>query len=754
GSNKSKDKGDLDKFFHGIDPTVKKFEPGHPSVHQMTSRVSTNTCVSCHYGDASIGLNFRGLSQLVPGMPGGPEVKGTTNQQMNGVFYLNDPKLNPADIHYQRGMNCIDCHTLRDVMGDGNIYGAMEHAVEIECVDCHGGIDQISTMTTSRGRALTHLSKGTDGEIYLTGKIDGKRRRVKQVKNVISQSHRDYNMRASQAMTTAHQRLECYSCHSGWNINFFGFHFDRNESFTQLDLISGQRTPGRVSTQEKVFASFKQIYLGFSSEGMIAPYMVGFSTMGTVWDKNGRKIMDHRMPETQNGLSGMTMIHHQLHNVQRFTRTCTECHRSSATYGMGSKNYRLARHFFYALTDNGIEAIALDKKELGKSLPVATIELEDVESLALLMDKVQGEAQFGYAAVNEEELAVLYLKNPAFPSLLQKFKVPGIKYLLVSGEILYACCQDEGLWIFTLKDPRTPRLFTKIETENAVHCDLFWPYLYLADGEGGLKVIDVTQPKEAKVVGTLSILSATNMLGQSTTVQGKPQDSVYQVKSFFQYGKLNATGTARQNATHLLAVVDDNGAYLFNATQPEKPTLLRPLVPRGLLQRLDRFRIAGIEVGTHIDLGSDGGKIPTEENDYLYLGINTTTNQMDRISLFIIKITDPGQPQIIGRTEPINSRNLRDVKLAKVYNAPFLTTYAFLSHQEGVTIVNVTKSATPETITTVLDRVPCTTTLLEEMPLDQMISTDGEPLKDISHPDTRYLTQEEIAKLLAVPLGK
>src|SRR6185436_20783610 len=102
------------------DPTINKFEPGHPSKHQLTSAIPTSNCTHCHYGDASVGLNFRGLAQLYPGQPAGPEVKGTTPAQQNRAFYIDDPNVVPPDIHHEKGMDCIDCHTVNDVMGDGN----------------------------------------------------------------------------------------------------------------------------------------------------------------------------------------------------------------------------------------------------------------------------------------------------------------------------------------------------------------------------------------------------------------------------------------------------------------------------------------------------------------------------------------------------------------------------------------------------------------------------------------------------------
>ena len=75
--------------------------------------------------------------------------------------------------------------------------------------------------------------------------------------DVIDPEHPDHIPAAMGAMNGNHGKLECYACHAGWNVNFLGFHFYRNESLTQMDLISGRRTKGRVTTQEKVFASLK-----------------------------------------------------------------------------------------------------------------------------------------------------------------------------------------------------------------------------------------------------------------------------------------------------------------------------------------------------------------------------------------------------------------------------------------------------------------------------------------------------------------
>ena len=325
----------LDGLSESADPSVVKNEPGHPRRHAMTRTPTTDTCVSCHYGDASIGLHYRGLSQLPPGAPGGPDISGTTDAPLNRVFYLNDPAMVPPDVHHQRGMHCIDCHTVSDVMGDGELHGQMEHAVEISCEACHGDFERVATLRSDEGAPLENL-RWEDEDVILTSKVTGEEYVVPQATRVTSRTHWEFNANALDAMTDVHEKLECYTCHAGWNVNFLGFHFSRNESLSQLDLISGKRTPGRVTTQEKVFATWKSFYAGLNEKGRVAPYLTGFSTMGSVWDEDGALVLDQVMPVTREGLSGMTMVHHQLHSTRPTARSCVECHRTSSTWGMGS----------------------------------------------------------------------------------------------------------------------------------------------------------------------------------------------------------------------------------------------------------------------------------------------------------------------------------------------------------------------------------------------------------------------------------
>lgn len=42
-----------------------------------------------------------------------------------------------ADIHFEAGFNCMDCHTSTEIHGDGEVYTDMTEAVKVECEDCH-----------------------------------------------------------------------------------------------------------------------------------------------------------------------------------------------------------------------------------------------------------------------------------------------------------------------------------------------------------------------------------------------------------------------------------------------------------------------------------------------------------------------------------------------------------------------------------------------------------------------------------------
>src|SRR5262249_13521515 len=54
----------------------------------------------------------------------------------------NNIPVHLMDIHLEKGMHCVDCHFVQDAHGNGKLYGEVRAAIEIQCTDCHGTINQ------------------------------------------------------------------------------------------------------------------------------------------------------------------------------------------------------------------------------------------------------------------------------------------------------------------------------------------------------------------------------------------------------------------------------------------------------------------------------------------------------------------------------------------------------------------------------------------------------------------------------------
>ena len=60
-----------------------------------------------------------------------------------------DQKAKQEDVHFDRGMECMDCHTSREIHGDGTQYISMEQsgAMTTQCEHCHEEIEQTTSHT-------------------------------------------------------------------------------------------------------------------------------------------------------------------------------------------------------------------------------------------------------------------------------------------------------------------------------------------------------------------------------------------------------------------------------------------------------------------------------------------------------------------------------------------------------------------------------------------------------------------------------
>ncbi len=136
--------------------------------HKFTKNIPSFQCLHCHNFNR-VGMDYEGFFEHDYSLAyRSPIIRKKYPKKIYGVI---QHRLRP-DIHYKKGMQCIDCHNKDEIMGDGNRYLFKYQAVKIRCIDCHK-----------------------------------------------DQHKNDKN----------HQNLECYSCHSLWGFQDYGMHAIRED---------------------------------------------------------------------------------------------------------------------------------------------------------------------------------------------------------------------------------------------------------------------------------------------------------------------------------------------------------------------------------------------------------------------------------------------------------------------------------------------------------------------------------------------
>ncbi len=316
--------------------------------HTVTG-IDDHTCAGCHQGSNRMVMQFWGIrldqnQDVVRGFqyPANPVTFQTTrfdtrlfdpevdnntfngrnhNQYLLREDYDGDGRDDtPADVHYEAGMGCVDCHGSVDLHGNvsasngGDIVSRMGHAITIRCEDCHGSATAYANTTTgenysgqtttlgvdSEGNPLRHVERDGSGDYWLTSKLDGRRHYIRQVRDVIVDSGKVhpttgeaiYTAMGSFAMGRddadpatglgpqqtgnphdgfSHlDSMNCASCHSAWSNSCIGCHLEGeyNEG-NNFSNITGERIVFRERFAEFVYQSPVPFFLGIGMDNQI-----------------------------------------------------------------------------------------------------------------------------------------------------------------------------------------------------------------------------------------------------------------------------------------------------------------------------------------------------------------------------------------------------------------------------------------------------------------------------------------------------
>lgn len=338
--------------YEGNDPTIDKEAVPKMMRHTITTQITTVSCAQCHNRGKRIGKSFTGLMESAYDTTFNED--GSGQPTLHGQRYVKVSE----DIHFARGMECIDCHTSIDLHGDGNIYGTTLMAVEIQCVDCHGTINQTpwdlrglvgNKLKTSRGNAYTNVEKRDDGKVILTSKVSGKEHVVPILKNLVDTNAFSSEMAKLSMMEIGkHQEvMECYACHASWAPQCYGCHVNLSfaEGAEQMDWISSMDNADASGKPQSVrsagqfregrsYLRWEDPVLGVNGKNLISPLMPGCQAIVTIIDEDGSAITANHIFTAADGLLGLAMNPANPHTTGQ-ARTCESCHSNPKTLGYG-----------------------------------------------------------------------------------------------------------------------------------------------------------------------------------------------------------------------------------------------------------------------------------------------------------------------------------------------------------------------------------------------------------------------------------
>ncbi len=310
----------------------------HPHI---INKIPMSNCVRCHNRSGRIGISYTGVYESEN--YGTPYKSGElSDKTLPGDRYYLDL---PADIHHRKGMACIDCHTRKEVMGDGTNYAHYEDQLEIKCHTCHVPTTdiegpKIEIGLTRKGDKLNNIDHDETGFV-LVNKITDKK-------------HPLHPPKAGVCDFAGHERVGCEACHSTWVPQCYGCHVKRDMTETHLDKLTLKETPGWWNEGRSYIRYERPMLAVWDDEVVIVT--PGCQDIITLIDEKGE-------PDRQ--FNSLTMAAINPHTTQEKGRGCADCHTSTKAMGLGEGTaWKKDGRWHFAGIDQGIAT------EVGQTPPL------------------------------------------------------------------------------------------------------------------------------------------------------------------------------------------------------------------------------------------------------------------------------------------------------------------------------------------------------------------------------------------------
>jgi len=369
------------------DPLPPPGTKGGGKTHQITTAIPTSQCLQCHRGNY-VGSDYVGLFERDHSAAYNFDAKDTDRppQLYSHAYHHLLP-----DVHHDRGIHCIDCHPVEEIMGEGSVHSHAGEQVGIRCTDCHGrpgkppvhrevaSSDQRAlraaklnpfydlfpgqkVLTTSKGHLLTSTFE-RDGEWFLLSKADGRVHRIP----LLGRSPPDKTPLDHQ-ISEHMERMECSACHGAWTFQDLGFHLvrldradynpwvwltrqgdpqveelleknllkpeDRWDPPASRDWLTVASRPG-IWLAGYSLRRWEGLVLGVNERGMVSAMRPQYQYWVSWVDGQGKVLMDSVIPRAGDGRPATAWNSYTPHTIRRQTAACWDCHDNPGSLGLG-----------------------------------------------------------------------------------------------------------------------------------------------------------------------------------------------------------------------------------------------------------------------------------------------------------------------------------------------------------------------------------------------------------------------------------
>ncbi len=323
----------------GDDPTIDKNKNGIVPYHELTIKIRSTQCLKCHNRSSRYGTSYAGIGEndFYPV----PLNKGefSKNRLLGRRFYFHFN----SDVHYKKGMECIDCHTGKEIMGDGRLHHRMFEQTDVTCETCHGDYNHkpktykilsysdpllsISSYNLKYGDEIVVTKENTDfiwnvkkisNNYYLFGKVN-------KVKLRIPLIYKDKFHKPN----PCNSKLECYSCHFSWTMLCFGCHTGFNKNRSQYDAMKRKKVKG-YWYERRGYLRYSDIYLIKDQNNKYAPAQFCQSQVTIPQLNIKNHVFIHRDKSNSYVVAPV-----QPHTVTKASKRCVDCHNNPTAVGLG-----------------------------------------------------------------------------------------------------------------------------------------------------------------------------------------------------------------------------------------------------------------------------------------------------------------------------------------------------------------------------------------------------------------------------------